>query len=878
MPGQRRLVAYLVPAAGADDPFPVAHVRDGLRRDLPDYMVPSAFAVLDALPLSPNGKLDRAALPEPTVGARSGDAGPVEPATPTEQRVAAAFCEVLTASEPVVVGATDDFFDLGGDSFSAVRAVRCLGGDVSVVDLFTHPTVRDLALFLDARSGGDGPSASGGLLRRLGRPSTLPAAQTVHVVCVPYGGGSPVTFAPLAAELGAGDELHAVDLPGHDTARPDETTRPLEEVAEALVAEIAALGGPVVLYGHCLGGALAVRTALALEEAGVEVLGVVAAGTFPAARLPGRIASLVHRLLPSDRLLSDRAYHEMLRSLGGFTDVVDERDRALLVRALRHDNREAEEYYTRRFTALERGEQQQRLRAPMLCVVGERDRATELYTERFAEWEDFSDDVDLAVIPRAGHYFLKHQADELASVLSSRIEAWRAGRRPRTTSATAGSGTASTRTFLVVALTQILSMIGTGLTTFALGIWVLQQTGSVAAFATISVTAVAPAILVSPIAGAVADRFDRRRVMLLSDGAAGVATLALLVLLFTGRLELAYIYAFAAIGSVANAFQRPAYLAAVAQLVPKRYLGQASGLVNIGTSSGDLIAALLGGVLIGLVGLKAVVLVDIVTFSVGIVVLLLVRFPALLFVRREEPLLKEVVTGWRYIVRRPGLVAMVVFFVVFNFLFSLPVVLTTPLVLSTSTPQVLGLVTAVGGTGAMAGALVMALWGGTRRRAHGMVGGTGLLGMAVVVLGIHPHPVVQAVGLFGVYAMLMIVNSHWLALIQSKVGLELQGRVLATNQMLAMSMMPLGFLSASAFVSGAGEALAATGPAWTAPGRDIGAVLVAAGVVLVVWTVLGLAFRPLRRMEEALPDAVPDATTSADKDELQALADARLRS
>ena len=747
-----------------------------------------------------------------------------------------------------------------------------------------HPTVRDLAAVIDTRR--TEPSGEARLLRRL---DTHGGRADVHLVCVPYGGGSPVTFAPLANAVGASVAVHGVDLPGHDPSRPAEDPRPLREVAAELVEEIRQLDGDVVLYGHCIGGALAVETALQLEEAGTRVLGVVAAGTLPAARLPGRFTRFVNRVLPTDRWLSDRAYHDMLRSLGGFTDVVDPADRAFLVRALRHDARQAETYYTERYNEPEA--QRRRLRAPVLCVVGERDRATELYEERFTEWQDFSDEVDLAVIPSAGHYFLKHQADELAAILGQHVHTWRRGAPPRARSAGAvagagagaGAGEPSTRTFLWVALTQLLSMIGTGLTTFALGVWVLQQTGSVSQFAMISVLAVLPAILLSPIAGAVADRYDRRRVMLVADAVAGLATAVLVGLVATGHLELWFVYIFAGIGAAANAFQRPAYLAAITQLVPKRYLGQANGLVSLGTSAGDLVAALAGGVLVGLFGLSTVIAVDVATFGLAFVVLLLVRFPARLWFKREETFRAEVAGGWRYIIRRRPLVVMVAFFVVFNFLFSLPLVLATPMVLAGNSPQTLGLVLASGGVGALLGSLLMAVWGGTRRRAVGMVGGTITLGLAVVLLGAAPVPMVQAVAMAGVYGSLLVLNAHWLSLIQTKVGLELQGRVLAVNQMMAMSTMPLGFLAAGPFSDWANTASADGGP--LAPlaaalnlgsGAHLAIAVLLIGVATTVWGVIGLATPALRRMEDDLPDAVPDAIIAADRDELQAQADEAL--
>ena len=392
-PGRLALVAYLTADTGTDS-VDVDAVREALRDRLPDYMVPSDLVPLPALPLTANGKIDRAALPAPDVSQRrTGPAAALD--GPTEHHVAQVWQEVLGLDE---VGAEDNFFDIGGDSFSAVRAVRALDTEVSVVDLFRNPTVRALAARIDDRA--DGTVAGAGLLVPLGEQR---GTAEVHVVCVPYGGGSPVTFAPLAEAMPGHVAVHGVDLPGHDTSRRDETPRPLTEVAADLVPEIQALGGQVVLYGHCLGGALAVETALQLEAAGTPVLGVVEAGTFPAARLPGRFTRAVDRFLPTDRLLSDRAYHDMLRSLGGFTDVVDPEDRSFLIRALRHDAREAEGYYTDRYTDVEAGREVRHLRAPLLCVVGERDRATELYQERFAEWGDFSQDVDLAVIGRAGH-------------------------------------------------------------------------------------------------------------------------------------------------------------------------------------------------------------------------------------------------------------------------------------------------------------------------------------------------------------------------------------------------------------------------------------------------------------------------------------------
>jgi hypothetical protein len=286
-----------------------------------------------------------------------------------------------------------------------------------------------------------------------------------------------------------------------------------------------------------------------------------------------------------------------------------------------------------------------------------------------------------------------------------------------------------------------------------------------------------------------------------------------------------------------------------------------------------------------MIGLGGVVLIDLVTFVFAIVTLLLVHFPDTLFRKREEPMLQEVVKGWRYIIKRHGLVAMVVFFVVINFLFSVATVLVTPLVLSFGSPAVLGAVMAADGAGMLVGSLVMSVWGGTRRRAEGMVGFVTLFGLCAVVMGLRPVPLYPTVGLFGIGVSVALVNAHWQALIQTKVGLELQGRVLSTNQMLAGSMMPLGFVLAGwwadkmcepLMAAGGGLAGSVGGLIGAGPGRGMGLMMILTGVMATAWAVLGYRYRPLRYMEDDLPDAIPDAVIVADKDELQRQADHRL--
>ena len=148
-----RLVAYLVTQSGADTP--PAGLRDDLRQILPDYMVPSAFVVLPALPLTRNGKVDYRALPEPDWGQAAGQMS-VAPRTPVESRLATMVAELLTLPGPV--GVTDNFFALGGHSLTATKLMARIkaayGVELPIRALFSDPTVAGLAATLAAAGGG----------------------------------------------------------------------------------------------------------------------------------------------------------------------------------------------------------------------------------------------------------------------------------------------------------------------------------------------------------------------------------------------------------------------------------------------------------------------------------------------------------------------------------------------------------------------------------------------------------------------------------------------------------------------------------------------------------------------------------------------------
>ncbi len=445
---------------------------------------------------------------------------------------------------------------------------------------------------------------------------------------------------------------------------------------------------------------------------------------------------------------------------------------------------------------------------------------------------------------------------------------------------------AELRSFYLFALGQIVALVGTALSNFALGVWAFQGSGRIIDYALVVMLALVPTALLSPLGGAVADRFDRRRVMILAHVLSAGAMGCLVGLFLTDSLALWNVSLIVGLTSAVTAFHQPAYLAAIAQLVPKPYLTQANAVAQMGVGVSQLVAPIAGGALVALFGLAPVIGLNVATFAVGIVTLLVVRFPDWLFRRTEEPFRSAILGGWRFIARRRPLVLMVVFFVVVNFFTAIMWVSVAPMVLPVAGPAALGVVTAVGGLGAVLGGLAVVPWGGTRRRALGMIGFVIGAGLGTLLMGLQPSLLLIGLGLALRLGSTAVVNAHWLALLQVKVGQELLGRVLATNMMLALVMQPLGFLLAGPLVDGVfapliveGGPLAGTVGHVIGVGADRGTalMLVCSGALLTLWGVLGMAYRPLRRMEDELPDAVLDAEIK-DLDAVQAAADRRVLS
>ena len=423
--------------------------------------------------------------------------------------------------------------------------------------------------------------------------------------------------------------------------------------------------------------------------------------------------------------------------------------------------------------------------------------------------------------------------------------------------------------FVVVWLGQVVSVVGSGLTSFALGVWVFERTGSVTQFALLGLFAVLPRVLLSPLAGAIADRWDRRVVMIVADAGAGVCTLILALLLYTNKLEMWHMFLVVFSSAAFSTLQWPAYSATTTILVPKKDLGRANGVVQFGQAASDILAPVLAGALLLSVQLEGVILIDFATFLFAIVTLAGVRFPQPQSVAAAAPetssIRQDLTLGWRYITARQGLLGLLFFLTVVNFIWGMVGALIAPMVLGFASSNTLGLIISVASAGMLVGGVAMSIWGGPQRRIDGVLGFEFLSGTCFLLLGLRPSFWTTALGAFGAHATIAVVLGSNQAIWQSKVAPGIQGRVFATQQMIGRAAAPLAYLLAGPLAENVFEPLLARSGSpkasvgsilGTGPGRGIGLLFIVMGLVKMGLTLAAYARPRIRLVEDELPDAV----------------------
>jgi DHA3 family macrolide efflux protein-like MFS transporter len=417
------------------------------------------------------------------------------------------------------------------------------------------------------------------------------------------------------------------------------------------------------------------------------------------------------------------------------------------------------------------------------------------------------------------------------------------------------------RTYYVLLVAETVSLIGSLVSYLAVSIAVFRQTGHATPLALVEFFAAVPVIVTGGLAGALADRFDRRTMMLLANAGFVVCSGLLLLAFVSSAFQLWQLYALSFASAVFAALQRPAFQASVAMLAPEDRRDRANALGQMTGPVARMASPAVAGVIFSAVGVVGAIALDIATFLAAIVVLLVVRIPRP--AETEEgrafagSVWRQAFDGFRYLAARPVLLALSGYNAVVTFLTFGALVLGTPYVLArTGSETTFGLVLSVLNVGAVAGAVVMSAWGGRWPRVRTVFLGFAAAGLFLIFAGVAQGAVALSAAFFGFAFLIPIVNAAMASIYQARVAPDLQGRVFAAIGQVGGVLTPAAFLVAGPLADRVFEPARGL-PGWrvvawavgAGHGAGIGLLFVTGGALTTLLSLVVYAAPTIRRVE-----------------------------
>mgnify|MGYP001043421637 FL=1 len=356
------------------------------------------------------------------------------------------------------------------------------------------------------------------------------------------------------------------------------------------------------------------------------------------------------------------------------------------------------------------------------------------------------------------------------------------------------------RKFLPIWVAQIFSLLGSGLVQFALVWWITQETGSATMLTTATIVAILPEILLSPFAGALVDRFNRRKVMIMADAFVAVVTLGLVLLFAFDLIQVWHIFVVIFLRDIGGIFHWTAMQTSTALMVPDKHLSRVAGLNQALRGGMNIIAPPLGALLMSLLQFYQVIAVDIVTAIIAITPLIFINIPQpvrtdVVDIVTPKTLMHDIAQGYRYLMNWKSMLYLSLVAAVLNFMLA-PASTLTPLVVTQHFGKgvwELSILESIMGIGVVIGGLGLGVWGGFKNKMSTSVTGIIGLGLGVLIFGLAPANAfwLGAVGWALVGLMNPIANGPLQAIMQSRIAPEMQGRVMGLTGSVCMMMMPI---------------------------------------------------------------------------------------
>ncbi len=410
--------------------------------------------------------------------------------------------------------------------------------------------------------------------------------------------------------------------------------------------------------------------------------------------------------------------------------------------------------------------------------------------------------------------------------------------------------------FLLLWSGELVSSVGGGLTSFGLGVYVFRETGSAASMALITLLAFLPTLLLSVPAGVLADRYDRRILMMTGDGCSAIGILYILICMLNGGADIFQIGIGVTISSVFSALLEPAYRATVSDILDEESYSKASGLVSLAGSARYLLSPVIAGVLLAVADISLLLIIDICTFFLtvictGVVKKGIVSAPS----KKEDSFFDLLKEGWQAVTKNRGVFALIMVSSAITCFMGAFQILAEPLILAFSDSTTLG----VAETLCACGMLVSSVFLGVRGIKKGFVKvlsiSLALAGVAMIIFGLKENIYILCVAGFMFFAMLPFANNSLDYLVRTNIPDELQGRAWGL----------IGFLSQIGYV--VAYALSGVLADCAGKGLDIGVGRGAAVIIMISGVMLGIiglsimGIRSIRSLEHRTGDIEVDANS-----------------
>ena len=331
--------------------------------------------------------------------------------------------------------------------------------------------------------------------------------------------------------------------------------------------------------------------------------------------------------------------------------------------------------------------------------------------------------------------------------------------------------------FLLLWAGEFISSIGGGLTSFGLGLYIYQKTGSAADMALLTFLGFVPCLLLSAPAGVLADRFDRRLLMMIGDGLSGLGVLFILLCMLQGEAQLWQIYLGTTVSSVFSALLGPAYTATITDLLTKEQYSKANGLVSMAGSARYLFSPVIAGFLLAVSDIKLILIIDICTFFLTVIVAAIVRHGIRNTAPTEKaPFFKSMKEGWVAVKSKKGLLTLILVTSVICLFMGVFQVLGEPFILSFSDSKTLGIVESVAASGMLVTSILLGIVGIKKHFVRALWMGLAFSGIGMALFGTFENKYLCFIFGFLFFAALPFANNSLDFLVRANIPDELQGR------------------------------------------------------------------------------------------------------